>query len=75
MSMLTTRKLEKKMKGVAKNYNPMKKRGIIKGEDGKEIVFHQNSIPLGTNLNEGSKVEYRLVDSEMGLQARSIKKL
>ena len=63
------------MNGVVKKYNPMKKHGSLKGEDGKEVVFHQNSIPLGTRLNEGDKVEYRIVDSEMGLQAKNIKKL
>jgi cold shock CspA family protein len=63
------------MKGVVKNYNPIKKRGLIEEEDGTEVVFHQNSIPMGIRLNEGDKVEYHIVDSEMGALARSIKKI
>jgi len=63
------------MEGTVKWYNPRKGYGFISGEDGKDIFVHRSSIPEGTYLNEGDKVDYQLEDSERGPQATNIKKL
>jgi cold shock protein len=65
----------KKMEGTVKWYNPRKGYGFISGEDGKDVFVHRSSIPEGTYLNEGDKVDYQLEDSERGPQATNIKKL
>jgi cold shock protein len=63
------------MEGTVKWYNPRKGYGFISGEDGKDVFVHRSSIPEGTYLNEGDKVDYQLEDSERGPQATNIKKL
>ncbi|MCJ2534400.1 MAG: cold shock domain-containing protein [Candidatus Thermoplasmatota archaeon] len=63
------------MEGTVKWYNPRKGYGFISGEDGKDVFVHRSSIPEGTYLNEGDKVDYQLEDSERGPQATNVKKL
>ena len=63
------------MEGTVKWYNPRKGYGFISGEDGKDVFVHRTSIPEGTYLNEGDKVDYQQEDSERGPQATNIKKL
>lgn len=63
------------MEGTVKWYNSRKGYGFISGEDGKDVFVHRSSIPEGTYLNEGDKVDYQLEDSERGPQATNIKKL
>ncbi len=63
------------MEGTVKWYNSRKGYGFISGEDGKDVFVHRSSIPEGTYLNEGDKVDYQLEDSERGPQATNDKKL
>ncbi|UCH71961.1 MAG: cold shock domain-containing protein [Thermoplasmatales archaeon] len=56
-------------------YNAKKGYGFIEGEDGKDIFVHRTSVPQGTFLNEGDKIEYEVEDSERGPKAVNIKKL
>ena len=63
------------MKGKIKWYNERKGYGFIVGEDEKETFVHRNSIPDGTNLNEGDEVEYEIEDSDRGPKATNVKKL
>ncbi len=63
------------MKGTVKWYNSRKGYGFIEGEDGKDDFVHRTSVPSGTFLNEGDKVEYECEDSDRGLKAIDIKKL
>ncbi len=63
------------MKGKIKWYNARKGYGFIEGEDKKDTFVHRDSIPDGTNLNEGDEVEYEIEDSDKGPQATNVKKL
>ena len=63
------------MEGTVKWYNSRKGYGFISGEDGKDVFVHRSSIPEGTYLNEGDKVDYQLEDSDRGPQATNVKKL
>ena len=63
------------MEGTVKWYNPRKGYGFISGEDGKDVFVHRSSVPEGTYLNEGDKVDYQMEDSERGPQATNVKKL
>ena len=63
------------MKGTKKWYNARKGYGFIQGEDGEDIFVHRSSVPDGTFLDEGDKVEYKIEDTERGPQATNIKKL
>jgi CspA family cold shock protein len=62
------------MKGSIKWYNTRKGYGFIQGEDGKDVFVHRSSIPSGTFLQEGDKVEYELETSERGPKAINVKK-
>ncbi|MCX6667013.1 MAG: cold shock domain-containing protein [Euryarchaeota archaeon] len=62
------------MKGSIKWYNTRKGYGFIQGEDGKDVFVHRSSVPSGTLLQEGDKVEYELETSERGPKAINIKK-
>ena len=63
------------MKGTVKWLNPRKGYGFIKGEDGKEIFAHRTSVPTGSFLDEGDKVEYEIVTLAKKPKAINIKKL
>ncbi len=63
------------MKGTIKWYNARKGFGFITGEDEKDVFVHRSTIPNGTYINEGDKVEYEIEESERGPKATKIKKL
>ena len=62
------------MNGKVKWYNPRKGYGFIEGEDGKDIFIHRTSIPQGTFLKEGDKIEYEIEETDKGPKAVNIKK-
>ena len=62
------------MKGTIKWYNTRKGYGFVQGEDGKDIFVHRTSVPTGTFLKEGDKVEFDIESSEKGPKAINIKK-
>lgn len=63
------------MNGKIKWYNPRKGFGFIESEEGKDIFVHRTSIPFGTQLNEGDKVEFETEESDKGPKAINIKKV
>ena len=63
------------MKGKVKWFNDRRGYGFIEGDDKKEIFVHRNSIPEGTFLNEGDKVEYEIEESDKGPQATKLNKI
>jgi CspA family cold shock protein len=63
------------MKGTVKWFNSKKGYGFIQGEDGMDVFVHRSSVPRGTYLNEGDKVEYEMEDSDRGSKAVNVKKM
>ena len=61
--------------GTVKFFNESKGFGFITGEDEKDVFVHRSTIPNGTYITEGDKVEYEIEESERGPQATKIKKL
>ena len=65
-----------RMNGTVKWFNDSKGFGFITPEDGGEDVFVHFSAILADgfkSLSEGQKVEYEVVRSDKGLQARSVR--
>jgi CspA family cold shock protein len=64
------------MKGTVKWYNPRKGYGFIQGEDGNDVFVHMTAISKETGyLHEGDQVEYDVVDTKRGANAKNIKKI
>lgn len=62
------------MKGKVKWFNAEKGFGFISGEDGKDIFVHYSHIQQEgyKSLEEAQKVDFDVVESEKGLQARNV---
>ncbi|MCK5301451.1 MAG: cold shock domain-containing protein [Thermoplasmatales archaeon] len=63
------------MNGTVKWYNARKGYGFVESEDSKDVFIHRSSVPMGTFLKEGDKVEFEIEDSDKGPKAVNIKKL
>jgi cold shock CspA family protein len=62
------------MKGIVNWYSDIKKRGLIVGEDGKDIMVYEKDLPFLTILHAGENIEYSVVKTIHGLKATKIKK-
>ena len=47
--------------------------GFIKTEDGKEIFVHKSDIQGKSNLREGEKVEFEVIEGDKGPRAVKVK--
>jgi cold shock CspA family protein len=63
------------MKGTVTWYNITEGCGSFQSENGKQIRFYRNVLPVGTFLNTGDLVEFEIEGSKRGLQAKDVKKL
>jgi len=62
--------------GKVKWFDPKKGYGFIIGESGQDVFVHYTSI-LGDGfraLKDGEMVDYELVESDKGSQARNVKR-
>lgn len=61
--------------GTVKFYNEMKQFGFIAGDDGKEYFVHVTGLKPGTNIKEGDKVKFEVVQGDRGPKAEQVEKL
>lgn len=66
----------RKLKGKIKWFDDDKGYGFIKGEDGKDIFVHYSTIREEGHktLSEGEEVEFEVVNTDKGLQAKNVVK-
>lgn len=61
--------------GKVKWFNTSKGYGFIQGEDGKDVFVHYSAIKMEgfKNLEEGTDVEFDIVEGDKGPQAANVK--
>lgn len=65
------------MKGVVKKFNKDKGYGFIKLDDDRDIFFHYSELVMDgfKNIEDGANVEFELVNTERGEQAKHVVKI
>ena len=58
--------------GQVKFYNKAKSYGFITGDNGKDYFFHASGISNEVYLQDGDKVEFKIVDGDRGPKAVEI---
>jgi cold shock protein len=61
--------------GKVKWFNTSKGYGFIQGEDGKDVFVHYSAISMEgfKNLEEGTNVEFDIIEGDKGPQASNVK--
>ena len=60
--------------GTVKFFNRDKHFGFIEGEDGKDYFVHESGLVEGTQITEGDRVSFEIVEGDRGPKAESVKK-
>lgn len=65
------------MQGKIKKFNKEKGFGFIKLADDKDVFFHYSELKMDgfKTIEEGALVEFDVVETDRGLQARNIVKI
>lgn len=65
------------MTGKVKMFNKEKGYGFIKLEDGKDVFFHYSQLLMEgfKTIEDNADVEFELIDTDRGLQAKNIVKI
>tara|TARA_X000000368_G_C22696534_1_gene564902 strand:+ start:410 stop:604 length:195 start_codon:yes stop_codon:yes gene_type:complete len=58
--------------GKVKFYNKEKKYGFITGDDGNDYFFHSSGVSNELYVQDGDKVEFKVVDGDRGKKAVDI---
>ena len=61
--------------GTVKFFNDRKNFGFIAGDDGKEYFVHRSGLKEVTDLQEGDKVSFEVVEGERGPKAENVEKI
>ncbi len=64
--------MEKRETGKVKWFDKIKGFGFIDPDYGKDIFVHQSAIIEARWLNEGDRVEFKVVQGKKGLQAEDV---
>jgi CspA family cold shock protein len=65
------------MQGKVKKFNKEKGFGFIKLADDKDVFFHYSELKMDgfKTIEEGADVEFDMVETDRGFQARNIVKI
>ena len=58
--------------GKVKFYNKSKRYGFIAGDDGVDYFFHEYGLTEGIYVQDGDKVEFKVVEGDRGQKAVEI---
>jgi cold shock CspA family protein len=64
-----------KMDGIVNWYDEQQGRGFITGRDGNDVFVYKSSLDFLTILHSGDRIEYEVVMTASGPQAKQIKVL
>jgi CspA family cold shock protein len=58
--------------GKVRFYDEEKGFGFISSDDGQDVFLHATSLPQGSTVKQGSRVEFGIADGKRGPQALSV---
>ncbi|MCA0378392.1 MAG: cold shock domain-containing protein [Actinobacteria bacterium] len=61
--------------GKVRFYDEEKGFGFIQGDDGEQVFLHASVLPEGTEVTQGTRLEYGVADGRRGPQALSVRVL
>jgi CspA family cold shock protein len=61
--------------GKVRFYDDEKGFGFITTDDGQDVFLHATSLPAGSTVKAGTRVEFGVADGKRGLQALSVRVL
>lgn len=59
-------------KGKVKFFNKSKRYGFVSGDDGNDYFFHDSGLSEGLYVQDGDKVEFKVVEGDRGQKAVDI---
>ena len=63
------------VEGTVKFFNRMKGYGFINGDDGKAYFVHNTGLKEGTEIDEGDRVSFKIVEGDKGQKAEEVEKI
>jgi len=63
------------MDGIVNWYDERQGRGFVTGSDGTDVFVYQSALDFLTILHPGDHIEYEVVETEKGPQAKQVKVL
>ena len=63
------------MKGIVNWFSDRRKKGLIEGQNGENVMVYEKDIPFLTILHAGDNVEYSIKKTDKGIKAINIKEI
>jgi cold shock protein len=63
------------VEGKVKFFNRAKHFGFVTGDDGKDYFVHASGLKEGTQLADGDRVSFDIVEGDRGAKAENVAKL